>query len=568
MNLGNLLVWSLQTCLVVATGAVIAKLLPPAPRLRLMHWQLLLAACLVLPLVQRWQPADISGSLVTVGSAVIVARPDGRSNWSIPWTSVLVAVLASGSALFLTRLGLGAIRIRLYRLRSSPLPLPGMEAEFRISAEVSGPVTFGWRKPVVLLPEYYLELPADLQHAIREHELTHVRRKDWLCAIGEEIVRAALWFHPAIWFVLSRIQLAREQVVDQEVVSSTGNRERYLEALLAIAGLKSRIDFVPAPLFLRKRHLSERVATILNEVTQMNQKRMLLSLALSSAAIAFTGAIAATVLPLRAAAQTTIANIQAQAKSGPRIVYQVAAQYPPDAKLRRIEGRVVVEVQVNTRGLVSDARVVSGPDELRRAALQAVLQWEFEADDRPARAEVELDFHLAGTGVAPEQERLGVLRRIEFLDVPNYLRARIVTRIPVKEGESLTEDAPQEIGRAIAEVDSRLRANFTADGVLQVSMAPLLIRVGGNAQAMKIVKKVPPLYPPLAKQARLQGTVRFMVEITKEGKVQNVVLVSGHPLLVPSSQEAIRQWEYTPTLLNGEPVAVVTQVDINFTLSE
>jgi protein TonB len=61
--------------------------------------------------------------------------------------------------------------------------------------------------------------------------------------------------------------------------------------------------------------------------------------------------------------------------------------------------------------------------------------------------------------------------------------------------------------------------------------------------------------------------VRFNAVIGKDGSIQNLTLVSGHPLLVPSATEAVRQWKYQPTLLNGEPVEVVTQIDVNFTLS-
>jgi protein TonB len=96
---------------------------------------------------------------------------------------------------------------------------------------------------------------------------------------------------------------------------------------------------------------------------------------------------------------------------------------------------------------------------------------------------------------------------------------------------------------------------------------PQRIRVGGNVQSAKLIKQPKPPYPPLAKQARIQGTVRFQAIIGKDGTIQNLQLISGHPLLVPSATEAVKQWVYQPTLLNGEPVEVVTQIDVNFTLS-
>ena len=97
---------------------------------------------------------------------------------------------------------------------------------------------------------------------------------------------------------------------------------------------------------------------------------------------------------------------------------------------------------------------------------------------------------------------------------------------------------------------------------------PQRIRVGANVQAANLIHKVTPVYPPLARQARIQGTVRFTAIIGKDGTIQNLQLVTGHPLLVAAAQEAVKQWQYKPTLLNGEPVEVVTQIDVNFTLSQ
>jgi TonB family protein len=93
------------------------------------------------------------------------------------------------------------------------------------------------------------------------------------------------------------------------------------------------------------------------------------------------------------------------------------------------------------------------------------------------------------------------------------------------------------------------------------------ITVGGNVQAFKLVKSVEPVYPPLARQARIQGAVRFTVLIDKAGGIAKMVLISGHPLLVLAALKALQQYEYQPTILGGEPVEVVTQVDIHFTLS-
>jgi len=103
---------------------------------------------------------------------------------------------------------------------------------------------------------------------------------------------------------------------------------------------------------------------------------------------------------------------------------------------------------------------------------------------------------------------------------------------------------------------------------LSAPQAPSAIRVGGNVAAANILQKVQPQYPSLAREARIQGTVRFQVTIGQDGRIQNLQLVSGHPLLVQAAQEALTQWTYKPTLLNGNPVQVITAVDINFSLND
>lgn len=92
------------------------------------------------------------------------------------------------------------------------------------------------------------------------------------------------------------------------------------------------------------------------------------------------------------------------------------------------------------------------------------------------------------------------------------------------------------------------------------------IRVGGNVQQTNLLTQVVPEYPPLARESRIQGTVRFNATIGPDGHVENLQLVSGHPLLVASAMKAVNQWTYKPTLLNGNPARVVTTIDVNFTL--
>jgi protein TonB len=94
------------------------------------------------------------------------------------------------------------------------------------------------------------------------------------------------------------------------------------------------------------------------------------------------------------------------------------------------------------------------------------------------------------------------------------------------------------------------------------------LRVGGNVQTAKLVKQPRPNYPALAKSARIQGVVKLHALISKERTIENLTVISGHPLLVPAALEAVKQWVYQPTLLNSSPVGVETEIEVNFTLSQ
>ena len=98
------------------------------------------------------------------------------------------------------------------------------------------------------------------------------------------------------------------------------------------------------------------------------------------------------------------------------------------------------------------------------------------------------------------------------------------------------------------------------------SFQPQRIPIGIDAAEQNLIVKVPPVYPALALQARIQGTVRFTATIGKDGKILNLRLVSGHPLLVAAAQDAAKQWIYKPPLLNGELIEAVTQLDVNFAM--
>lgn len=148
----------------------------------------------------------------------------------------------------------------------------------------------------------------------------------------------------------------------------------------------------------------------------------------------------------------------------------------------------------------------------------------------------------------------------------NATRGQIAERL-LRRADELDPDNPR--WKAALE---RLQQARMGGGLVTVSELPAAepghkrITVGGNVQASMLLKHADPEYPPLARQARIQGTVRFSVIIDKTGKVAYIRLISGHPLLVQSAKDVLQKYEYKPTTINGEPMEVVSQVDVNFTL--
>jgi protein TonB len=107
----------------------------------------------------------------------------------------------------------------------------------------------------------------------------------------------------------------------------------------------------------------------------------------------------------------------------------------------------------------------------------------------------------------------------------------------------------------------------SSTGAVPKVVTPQRVRVSQGVSQGLLIHEVRPQYPPLARQARIQGSVVLQAVIGKDGTIQNLRVVSGHPMLTSAALEAVKQWRYKPYFLNGEPVEVDTQITVNFTLS-
>ncbi len=322
----NLMFWSAQVALLVLAAGLLPRLLQiRQPWVLLVYWRALLALSLVLPIIQPWHRIQSVGAIVIspnlTGVPVIPASSPAVTHWHFPSLQIIAqifgVVILAGIAARFAILVMGLLRLRQLRQASSPISLfaesaavleemrarVNTSAEFRLSPDVDSPVTFGFTAPVVLLPERFPSMNPRFQAAIACHELLHVRRHDWTHHLGEQVIRAALWFHPAIAWLIARVRLAREQVVDLEVVRLTKERKPYLEALLEFATGRSRTAAIPAPPFLVERQLAERVALMLKEVP-MSRTRLIASLTATACGLALAATLAVLTFPLKAAPRT------------------------------------------------------------------------------------------------------------------------------------------------------------------------------------------------------------------------------------------------------------------------
>jgi TonB family protein len=636
----NFVTYGMQIGLLVGLAAFIPTLLRlRMPKARLAYWHFLLGACLLLPaLAPRRQELIIVSTPAATPAATPAPLP-ATPKRAIPRSELAFGLVAAGIVARMAWLGAGFWRLRRYRLNSRPLEPAlswGVEADLRISADVSSPVAFGFRKPVVLLPAHFPDLDPAMQDAVLCHEILHVRRHDWLFTLAEELVRCVFWFHPAIWWLLGEIGLSREQAVDQEVIEVTRSRDGYLDALLAIAGANPQLDLAPAPLFLRKRHLKQRVVSIMKEV-RMSKTRRISALAAGLSFLAVACWLVTVTLPLSAQPQVVADGPGVTVDlGGSAVLHRTGVAYPEAALKAHIQGIVTVEASLDSSGNVVDARVLSGPQELRRAALQSILQWHFSMDTSTLTRRVNINFTtpppVERPTVAGGTTTLGVvggvpggvpggtpggvlggiisstprqmapslagktLGSLTIGGLSDQAKNDLLARLPVKQGDVLSDHSFEDIAKAVHEYDEHLTvgrvfprggnnndvnimimapggertvsASFSLPPVAPPTGDTKRITIGGNVQQAKLVRQPRPEYPPLAKQARISGVVQLQVVIATDGTVKDIGVISGHPLLIPPSIEAVKQWQYQQTLLNGQPVEVLTQVDVNFTLAD
>lgn len=399
-TLSNIAAYSIQLAVLVgAAMAVVSALRLRNPLASLRFWQAALAASLLLPLLQ---PPTGETRQMLASSAMFLSNSAPVTALAARGVDVaqgLTLAIAIGTVARLLWLGIGFIRLRAIVAHATPeSSLESIAGELAtalatrgaltITDEIDTPATVGFRRAMILLPRRVLQLPPAVQRAVIAHELVHVKRRDWLYTVAEELWCAMLWFHPAARIIAQRLSLARETVVDETTVRLTRDRRAYAEALLAFANPQPHLPGVTA--LIGRRHLSQRISLIAEEA-RMSRGRMLVSFATALFVSAVATASAISAFPMTAEAQPT--RVYRPGKDAgitlPAVTREVKPAYTREAMQQKIQGSVFVEAVVLETGDVGDLQVIKSLDTeygLDQQALLAIKQWKFRPGTKDRKA--------------------------------------------------------------------------------------------------------------------------------------------------------------------------------------
>ncbi len=507
-----------------------AKRTAAAFRHRLLLW--VFALLFLLPLfsvlfpvvpISIAKPALEQRGVVTadeMSSMVAASGARASVDWALwVWLTGVVATSAP--------LVLGTIRIRRVSGRACAFGESG-DIEVRISDELRVPVTFGLAKPRVILPGTAREWSRARFEAVIAHERAHIQRRDVAIQFAVHIVTALWWFQPLAWMLRSKLRRESEFACDQEAMRLGFRPSDYASELLAVARDASYARVPLAAIaMVRSSDLEDRVRAILDspKPSMRTPRAILLGLALGGAAIA------ASSFTVRSSEPTS------------------------DRTGASMMKRTILSALLASAGL--SAATVSGVvhDASNAPAFDAIVT--LLNPDTGYKAEATTDANGAFTfsGSAAGQYIL----RIQKSGFTSILREFDVKGDTKQNSEfTLTPAGEQPIVETSPD-------NSPVNGE-----PPKIVRIGGLAAQSNLVaaSKIVPIYPVAAKKAGIQGTVEIKATISNDGvPVALAVVSSPSDDLSQSALEAVRQWRYRPTLLNGNPITVVTTIVVNYTLA-
>jgi TonB family protein len=436
-----------------------------------------------------------------------------------PW---LIAFWALGAIALCARLLVGLIRIRAASRQASPIAdsvwlqdLHAVAKSLQIrrpirllesSSPDAMPLTWGLRRPTVLLPLGASDWSQERRRIVLCHELAHISRGDWLLQICAEVSRAVYWFHPLAWQAAIALRHESERACDDIVLNSGIAAEDYAGELLDLArnltNIRTRI--CPALAIARITNLERRFAAMLNPSLNRRSSRHS-KIWMSIAALCLLLPLAAVRLPAQNVAGTFSGTI-----------YDASGAVVPNA--------TVIVTDAKDKSIEMSSSVADG-----KFGFKSLPAGEYTVKVMKPGFEIYRDSNVA-----------------------------------LKAGESRTLDVHLKIGTLSDSVD----VQATGHGQSGTATPAKRVKLGGDVEASKIITKVQPEYPEAAKSAGVQGIVNLHAVIGMNGVPLSLQVMNTdvNPDLARSSIEAVSKWRYSPTLLNGQPIEVDTDITIHFSL--
>jgi TonB family protein len=504
--------------------------------MRHLVWAVAILSSLALPLLERalprWSAAEVvvraalpNGVPVADAPRTVVPVMASRHTaWTVRRFIVWVW-LAGAAAIFLRLL---AALAQLFWAGSRARPVLA-DASFRKVAEaavslgappavrlllspipLAMPLTWGLFRPRILLPSSVMEWPEDRLRLVLAHELAHIVRRDWILRICAELASALYWFNPLAWLAARSLRQESERACDDVVLGTGVNAADYADELLSLARTldKPPRAWSAALAMARPSNFERRLIAMLNP--SMNRRRP----------------------SARAGILTAFVSLA--------VLVPLAAVRAPGQGLAGTYSGTVFD---------PSGAVVPG----------AVVSVSNDAVTPPTRDTTTTDTagNFQFTNLPAGQYELKVTAAPGF--------AAAVMPVTLEPGRDSTTNVALNLGRP------QFSARVTAPGTPRAPQptAPVRIRVGGNVQFLQLIHKVEPVYPTTAQAAGIEGTVDLQAVIGKDGSVLDLHVTHGADFdLVKAAVEAVRQWRYSPTLLNGAPVEVVAQISVQFRLSQ
>jgi TonB family protein len=355
---------------------------------------------------------------------------------------------------------------------------------------------------------------------VLSHELAHIARHDWLVQICAELARSLYWFHPLVWFATASLRNESERACDDAVLNGGIDASDYANQLLDLARtLKSAHRGWSAALAIaRPTNLERRFIAMLNP--SLNRGGL-------SPATRLLARIAALCLLLPLAAL----RLPGQNLSGKftGTIFDASGAAVPNATI------IMTNHKENTL-----------PDVYRKVEMTT------------SNAEGNFIFRALPTG------------EYEMKVVKPGFKVYRASQIMLEPGRDLQLTARLEIGILTESVDVQAEGSAKAKPSTETAEKPkpTRIRIGGNVEVAKVLTKVQPIYPESAKAAGAQGSVMLHAIVSKDGRPLSVEVLNSQidPELARAAVEAVNQWRFQPTLLNGEPVEIDTTITVNFKL--